>query len=114
MAAAESALGESKAHNHCMNTGPGAHILSYPIAQHTLLNVVIFLSDSESDKRDDHHARIRSRDEILSPIKGSQIDPIVSGSLKESSSHYFSNGGEKQEGKGDYATLVTFVTRWRL
>ncbi|XDG03857.1 hypothetical protein ABKA04_003472 [Annulohypoxylon sp. FPYF3050] len=68
MAAAESALGESRAHNHCMNTGPGAHILSYPIAQHTLLNVVIFLSDSEPDldHQEDHKVRIRSRDDIIS------------------------------------------------
>ncbi|KAI1452553.1 FAD/NAD(P)-binding domain-containing protein [Annulohypoxylon moriforme] len=75
MAAAESALGESKAHNHCMHTGLGAHILSYPIAQHTLLNVVIFLSDSDADSNSDvsdqgdHQVRIRSRDDIISRFK---------------------------------------------
>ncbi|KAI1088773.1 FAD/NAD(P)-binding domain-containing protein [Rostrohypoxylon terebratum] len=68
MEAAESALGESRAHNHCMNTGPGAHILSYPIAQHSLLNVVIFLSDSDSELSDqeDRKVHIRSRDDIIS------------------------------------------------
>ncbi|KAI2464014.1 FAD/NAD(P)-binding domain-containing protein [Annulohypoxylon bovei var. microspora] len=71
IAAAESALGASKAHNHCMHTGPGAHILSYPIAQHTLLNTVIFLSDSDSDQDDqgDQHLCIRSRDDILSRLE---------------------------------------------
>ncbi|KAI1205131.1 FAD/NAD(P)-binding domain-containing protein [Annulohypoxylon truncatum] len=74
MAAAESALGESKAHNHCMHTGPGAHVLSYPIARHTLLNVVIFLSDSDSDSdfksadQDNPHIRARSRDDILARL----------------------------------------------
>ncbi|KAI0885861.1 FAD/NAD(P)-binding domain-containing protein [Annulohypoxylon maeteangense] len=71
MAAAESALGESKAHNHCMHTGPGAHILSYPIAQHTLLNVVIFLSDSDSDLESSNKGNnlVRNRDAILSRLK---------------------------------------------
>ncbi|KAI8946420.1 FAD/NAD(P)-binding domain-containing protein [Xylaria longipes] len=46
---ARSALGKSKAHNHCMHTGPGAHILSYPVAQQTLTNVVFFLSDDDRE-----------------------------------------------------------------
>jgi salicylate hydroxylase len=45
MAVAEAVLGTSKPHNHCMHTGPRAHILNYPVAQHTLLNVVIFLQN---------------------------------------------------------------------
>lgn len=40
MEVAEAALGPTRPHNHCMQTGPGAHMLSYPVAQHTLVNVV--------------------------------------------------------------------------
>ncbi|KFA55644.1 Sat7 [Stachybotrys chartarum IBT 40293] len=47
MAAAESAMGLSKPHNHCMHTGPRAHVLSYPIAQHKLVNVVLFVTHDE-------------------------------------------------------------------
>ncbi|KAI1100348.1 FAD/NAD(P)-binding domain-containing protein [Jackrogersella minutella] len=65
IAAAELALGASKAHNHCMHTGPGAHILSYPIAQHTLLNTVVFLSDTDSDCSH-KNVNVRSRPDILS------------------------------------------------
>ncbi|KAI1380100.1 FAD/NAD(P)-binding domain-containing protein [Hypoxylon crocopeplum] len=59
IAAAESILGQSKAHNHCMHTGPGAHLLSYPIAQHTLLNTVLFLSGNGSPVT--HRGEIVSR-----------------------------------------------------
>ncbi|KAI0964940.1 FAD/NAD(P)-binding domain-containing protein [Xylaria arbuscula] len=38
------AIGTSKALNHCMHTGPRAHILSYPVAQGTISNVAVFLS----------------------------------------------------------------------
>ncbi|KAI1332133.1 FAD/NAD(P)-binding domain-containing protein [Xylariaceae sp. FL0255] len=43
-----STLGQSKAHNHCMLTGPGAHILSYPVAQMTMSNVVVFVTDDDT------------------------------------------------------------------
>jgi salicylate hydroxylase len=39
---AVAALGKDKAHNQCMHTGPGAHLLTFPVAQHTLMNVVAF------------------------------------------------------------------------
>lgn len=39
------ALGHDKSHNQCMHMGPGAHVLTYPVAGWTLLNVVIFLAD---------------------------------------------------------------------
>lgn len=42
---AVAALGEDKAHNQCMHMGPKAHILNFPIAQHTLMNVVAFGTD---------------------------------------------------------------------
>ncbi|KAI0877507.1 hypothetical protein GGS24DRAFT_497848 [Hypoxylon argillaceum] len=42
MPRAVAALGASKAHNQCMHMGPGAHLLNFPVAQHTLMNVVAF------------------------------------------------------------------------
>ncbi|KAG9513443.1 FAD/NAD(P)-binding domain-containing protein, partial [Aureobasidium melanogenum] len=42
---AEAALGKDKAHNQCMHMGPRAHVLNFPIAQHTLMNVVAFATD---------------------------------------------------------------------
>ncbi|KAI0469943.1 hypothetical protein GGR56DRAFT_684188 [Xylariaceae sp. FL0804] len=45
MDAAVAALGEAKAHNQCMHTGPGAHMLNFPVARHTLMNVVAFGSE---------------------------------------------------------------------
>ncbi|KAF2134746.1 FAD/NAD(P)-binding domain-containing protein [Dothidotthia symphoricarpi CBS 119687] len=38
-------LGEWKAHNFHHHVGPGAHLTHYPVANHTALNVVVFLSD---------------------------------------------------------------------
>ena len=45
MEKAVAALEEEKAHNQCMRMGPKAHILNFPIAQHTLMNVVAFGTD---------------------------------------------------------------------
>ncbi|AEO64816.1 uncharacterized protein THITE_2142620 [Thermothielavioides terrestris NRRL 8126] len=42
MERAVATLGKDKAHNQCMHTGPGAHLLNFPVAQHTLMNVVAF------------------------------------------------------------------------
>jgi salicylate hydroxylase len=44
---AVAALGETKAHNQCMHMGPRAHILNFPIAQHTLMNVIAFATQDE-------------------------------------------------------------------
>ena len=44
---AMAALGEEKAHNQGMHMGPEAHILSFPVAQHTLINVVAFADEVE-------------------------------------------------------------------
>ena len=38
-------LGTWKAHNFHHHVGPGAHLTHYPVANHTALNVVVFLSD---------------------------------------------------------------------
>ncbi|KAF2994144.1 hypothetical protein E8E14_002726 [Neopestalotiopsis sp. 37M] len=42
MERAVAALGKDKAHNQCMHIGPGAHLLNFPVAQHTMMNVVAF------------------------------------------------------------------------
>ena len=39
---AVTALGKDKAHNQCMHTGPGSHLLNFPVAQHTMMNIVAF------------------------------------------------------------------------
>ncbi|KAL1881214.1 hypothetical protein Daus18300_001065 [Diaporthe australafricana] len=39
------ALGEEKAKNQCMHMGPDSHMLTYPLANWTLLNIVVFLTD---------------------------------------------------------------------
>lgn len=44
---AVAALGPEKAHNQCMHMGPRAHVLNFPIAQHTLINVVAFADEAE-------------------------------------------------------------------
>ncbi|KAI2628762.1 FAD/NAD(P)-binding domain-containing protein [Hypoxylon sp. NC1633] len=65
MAAAEAALGKEKAHNHCMLTGPGAHILSYPIAHHTQRNTVLFLTDGKTTTAVAPPCPLTRRHEIL-------------------------------------------------
>lgn len=40
-------LGKWKANNFHHHVGPGAHLTHYPVANHTALNVVVFLSDPE-------------------------------------------------------------------
>ncbi|KAL4976236.1 hypothetical protein BDW66DRAFT_166648 [Aspergillus desertorum] len=36
------ALGEDKAHSHCLSVGPGAYTVSYPIANSPLVNMILF------------------------------------------------------------------------
>lgn len=44
LARAVEVLGEWKANNFHHHVGPGAHLTHYPVANHTVLNVVVFLS----------------------------------------------------------------------
>ena len=44
---AVAALGEDKAHSRCARVGPQAHIVTFPIAQQTLINVVAFATQDE-------------------------------------------------------------------
>ena len=45
MEIAEPVLGIFKAHNQHMHTGPGAHILHFPVAAHKFLNIVAFADE---------------------------------------------------------------------
>jgi salicylate hydroxylase len=45
MEIAEPVLGSFKAHNQHMHIGPGAHILHFPVAAHTFLNIVAFVDE---------------------------------------------------------------------
>ncbi|KAJ5593787.1 monooxygenase [Penicillium hordei] len=42
-----SALGESKAHTLNMHVGPNAHLIHYPVANQTMVNVAAFVSDTK-------------------------------------------------------------------
>ncbi|RWA05279.1 hypothetical protein EKO27_g9826 [Xylaria grammica] len=44
---AEPVLGHFKAHNQHMHAGPDAHILHFPVTNHTLLNVVAFVTETD-------------------------------------------------------------------
>ncbi|KAL2167890.1 hypothetical protein VTG60DRAFT_677 [Thermothelomyces hinnuleus] len=52
MERAVEALGETKAHNQCMHMGPRGHVLNFPIAQHTLMNVVAFVTQDTWPQQD--------------------------------------------------------------
>lgn len=43
----EPVLGSFKSHNQHMHIGPGAHILHFPVAAHTFLNIVAFVDEPE-------------------------------------------------------------------
>ncbi|PWY79151.1 putative salicylate hydroxylase [Aspergillus heteromorphus CBS 117.55] len=45
IAAGMAALGEDRGSNQCLQMGPGAHMLTYPLAGFTLMNVAIFTTD---------------------------------------------------------------------
>ncbi|KAK3381170.1 hypothetical protein B0H63DRAFT_197370 [Podospora didyma] len=44
---AVAALGHDKAHNQCMHVGPNAHLLNFPVARHTMMNIVAFAPQHE-------------------------------------------------------------------
>ncbi|RYO87189.1 hypothetical protein DL766_008187 [Monosporascus sp. MC13-8B] len=47
------ALGDYKARNQHMHVGPGAHLIHYPVANHTMVNVAAFVHDA-NDWPDDN------------------------------------------------------------
>ena len=65
---AVAALGEEKAHNQCMHMGPKAHILNFPIAQHTLMNVVAFGTD-EGDWKHEKMTAPATKEEVMNVFK---------------------------------------------
>ena len=67
MPAAISALGEHKARNQNMHLGPGAHILHFPVAGHTLMNVVAFATDP-NDWPDD--------EKLTAPAKREDVEKV--------------------------------------
>ncbi|KUI69695.1 Salicylate hydroxylase [Cytospora mali] len=57
-------LGEDKANNQCLFMGPDAHILTYPIANFTLVNVVIVVSDPTPWPSNTHTTGTSDRTEV--------------------------------------------------
>jgi salicylate hydroxylase len=67
MERAVEALGKEKAHNQCMHTGPDAHLLTFPVAQHTLMNVVAFVP-APGPWLDEHRMAV--------PAKGDEVRAV--------------------------------------
>lgn len=74
MKRAAAALGAARARNQCMYMGPGAHLLTFPVAQHTLMNVVAFARQEEPWAHE-RLAAPASRDELAGAFRGWQ--PVV-------------------------------------
>lgn len=64
MPAAISALGPYKARNQHMHIGPGAHVLHFPVAGHTLINVVAFASDPNDWPDDEKMTAPAKREDV--------------------------------------------------
>ncbi|RHZ51789.1 uncharacterized protein CDV56_103457 [Aspergillus thermomutatus] len=73
-------LGEWKAHNFHHHVGPGAHLTHYPVANHTALNVVVFLSDPEPWPDHSNMVAEGTRDEVAAALGG--WHPTVLGLVK--------------------------------
>ena len=65
---AVAALGEEKAHKMCMHMGPRAHVLNFPIAQHTLINVVAFATE-EGEWPHEKLTAPATKDEVMEVFK---------------------------------------------
>jgi salicylate hydroxylase len=63
-------LGEWKANNFHHHVGPGAHLTHYPVANHTALNVVVFLSDSKPWADPGNMASKGAREEVEAALAG--------------------------------------------
>lgn len=63
-------LGAWKANNFHHHVGPGAHLTHYPVANHTLLNVVVFLSDPNPWPDNSRMEEEGSREDVLVGLKG--------------------------------------------
>ncbi|ROV98455.1 hypothetical protein VPNG_08529 [Cytospora leucostoma] len=65
-------LGAWKAGNFHHHVGPDAHLTHYPVANHTALNVVVFLSDPDPWPVSDDSSMVAAgaRDEVQAALKG--------------------------------------------
>lgn len=61
---AVAALGLEKTQNQCMHMGPKAHVLNFPVAQHTFMNVVAFATD-EGEWRHEKLAVPATKQEVM-------------------------------------------------
>ncbi|KAJ5895284.1 hypothetical protein N7495_006975 [Penicillium taxi] len=73
-------LGEWKANNFHHHVGPGAHITHYPVANHKVLNVVVFLSDPEPWFDSSSMIAEGTRDQVEAALSG--WHPTVLGLVK--------------------------------
>lgn len=60
-----SALGNTVATNQRMHMGPGAHLLHFSVADHTLMNVVAFVSDPNDYSYDEKLSRMVAKDVVV-------------------------------------------------
>ncbi|KAJ5427187.1 FAD binding domain protein [Penicillium sp. CMV-2018d] len=67
---AVTALGRDRAFNQCMHMGPRAHILNFPVAMHTMLNVVAFVDDPSDWSIEGKMDVPASRDEVVAAFAG--------------------------------------------
>ena len=65
MEEAIAALGETKARNQYMHVGPGAHVLTFPVAKHALMNVVAFVDDAADWEDDEKMTAPATRAEVV-------------------------------------------------
>ncbi|KAL2193952.1 hypothetical protein P885DRAFT_44190 [Corynascus similis CBS 632.67] len=70
MTAALSALGRARASSRHMYNGPGAHLLTYPVGDSTLLNILAVLSDPSPTWPHPHHTATGNKAEVVEAFAG--------------------------------------------
>jgi salicylate hydroxylase len=65
MGKAVAALGYFKAHNLHVHMGPKAHVLTFPVAGHALMNVVAFVTDMDDWPSEEDVTAPATKDEVL-------------------------------------------------
>ncbi len=58
------ALGDYKAKNQHMHVGPGAHLIHYPVANHTMVNVAAFVHDANEWPDDNQMVAPATRQDV--------------------------------------------------
>ncbi|KAK7714543.1 hypothetical protein SLS63_011735 [Diaporthe eres] len=64
MTQAITALGDYEARNQFMHVGPGMHLIHYPVANHTMVNVAAFVHDAEDWVNDGQMVAPATREEV--------------------------------------------------